>query len=235
MNELMGVTARSLEQALITLRPAIIAAAIITFGWIAARLARWLVWRGLRAVNFDRWIRRTGLAAAAGCSGTPQAARFSALAVFWAIFAAAILAALDSLQNSVAAHIVQTAMVLLPRLAAAAAIVVVGFWIGQYLGRTVLVWAVNEDLPGARHWAVAVRVLVSMVAVVAAADTLQFAGRVFLSAFIIVAGGAALAAGLAIGIGSAGTLRKSLEERFRDNRSHDAMESEASNTLWRHL
>jgi hypothetical protein len=76
-------------------------------------------------------------------------------------------------------------------------ILLVGAWLSQYLGRSLLVWAVNENLPAPRRIVAAARVLIMFVAVVVVADTLNFARTVFLAAFMILVGGAVLTASLA--------------------------------------
>ena len=107
---------------------------------------------------------------------------------------------------------------------AGALILLAGLWLGQYLGRGALVWAVNEDLPSPRKLAAGVRALVTFAAVVVAADTLNFAPAVFLAAFILMLGGAALAAGLAIGLGARDAVRRHFEQRAGHERGALAVE-----------
>jgi hypothetical protein len=73
-----------------------------------------------------------------------------------------------------------------------------------------------------------VRVLILFIAVVVAADQLDFARSVFLAAFIIFVGGAVLAASLSIGLGRGG-LQRFLEEK----RERTGEPGERS--LWSHL
>ncbi len=114
-------------------------------------------------------------------------------------------------------QIIQSFVFLLPKLVVAGLILLAGAWLGQYLGRSMLVWAVNENFPSPRRLAAVVRILIMFVAVVVAADQLNFARSVFLAAFIIFVGGAVLAASLAIGLGS-GSVQRFLEERERTTR-----------------
>jgi hypothetical protein len=113
----------------------------------------------------------------------------------------------------------------------AGAIILVGIWLGQYLGRSTVVWAVNEGLPQPRRLAAAVRVVIMFVAVVVAAYQLDFARSVFLAAFILLLGGAVLAASLAAGIGAGDRFRRYLSDR--QERQEPSMERERS--LWSHL
>ena len=97
------------------------------------------------------------------------------------------------------------------------------------LGLSTLVWAVNEEIPCPRRIAGAVRIVIMFVALVAAADYLDFARGVFLAAFIILLGGSTLAASLAIGLGGRDAAKRYLELR-------KAREEESgARSLWTHL
>ena len=117
---------------------------------------------------------------------------------------------------------------LLPKLLIAGLILLGGAWLGQYLGRGMLVWAVNENVPSPRRLAAAVRIVIMFVAVVVAADQLDFARSVFLAAFIILVGGAVLAVSLAIG------LNRGAVPRFLDERRSPHEDAE-ERSLWSHL
>jgi hypothetical protein len=116
-------------------------------------------------------------------------------------------------------------VLLFPKLVVAALILVSGFWLAQFLGRSTLVWAFNDNVPRPRRLSLAVRAAVILAAVATAADQLDFGRQVFLAAFVLLAGGAALAAGLALGLGGRDALRRHLESpEPREDRS-----------LWDHL
>jgi hypothetical protein len=108
-------------------------------------------------------------------------------------------------------------------------ILLAGVWLSQFLGRSTLVWAVNENVPSPRKLAGAVRVAIMFVAVVVAADQLNFARTVFLAAFIILMGGAVLAASLALGLGSREATSRYFQERAQ------AREERGERSLWNHL
>jgi hypothetical protein len=100
--------------------------------------------------------------------------------------------------------------------------------LSQYLARCTVVWAFNENLPYPRRLAVAVRLIVLFVAVVVAADHLNFARSVFLAAFIILVGGLILASSLAIGLGASVGVRRYLEEKSKTA-------DDSGRSLWSHL
>ena len=72
-------------------------------------------------------------------------------------------------------------------------------------------------------------VLIMFVAVVVAANQLDFASSVFLAAFIILVGGAVLSVSLAAGIAASGRFRRYFEERSERAVDHE------ERSLWSHL
>ncbi len=92
-----------------------------------------------------------------------------------------------------------------------------------------LVWAVNEDFPAPRRLAAVVRIMIVFVSVVIAAYQLDFARPVFLSAFIIVAGGAVLVVGLAVVLELRTELRRLIERKPGDTAEPE------ERSLWSHL
>ncbi len=199
--------------------PRIIAAlAIVILGLACAHVARWLAARGIKASRLDHFLANSGLASLLGFSSRFRAARAVVGIVYWSIVLVTLLAAVDAFDMRLTSRAIEAAVLLLPKLVTAGAIVLAGMWVGQYLGRSTLVWACNEELARPRLLAGAVRTAIVLVAVAAAADHLDFARAVFLTGFAIVfAGGVA-----ALGVGVArGWFSRREEER--------------AESLWNHL
>jgi hypothetical protein len=225
-----GAVDRLSQQLRDDLPPLIAAAAIMGMAYLFARVARWFTLRAFKGIQVDHWLRRSGVASVLHRSGTLRASHVVAQSVYWALLIVGALAALNAFGTNITARMVESAVLLLPRLLLGAVILFSGLWLGQYLGRSMLVWAVNEDLPSPRRLALLVRVLVVFVAVVVTADTLNFAREVFLAAFILLMGGAALAGGLAIGLGARDSVRRRFEER-----AAAVHENGQERSVWSHL
>jgi hypothetical protein len=225
-----GALERLSQQMQHDLPPVIAALAILLFALLCARAARWLVRRVFKGIEVDLWLRRSGLSTIIDPSGTLRASRVAARVAYWGILIVGLLAALNALGTQVTSRMAEQIVILFPRVATGGLILLAGIWLGQYLGRSALIWAVNEDLPGPRRLALAVRALVIFAAVVVAADTLDFAKGVFLAAFVVILGGAALAGGLALGLGTRDAVSRRLSG---DSRSEDRALS--GRTLWNHL
>ena len=216
------------EQSMKYLPPLLAAVAILLIAWLAAHLARWACAKFFRGIELDRWLRRSGLSEMIDPAGRIQGARAVPRVLYWAILGAGLLTALNAFNTQLTSRMVEALVFFFPKLISAGAILLAGGWLSRYLSSRVLVWAVNEEIPWPRRLAGLVRVLVMFVTVVATADYLNFARGVFLSAFILVVGGAALGAALALGLGCREPVRRFLEQR-------SSQETAAGRSLWDHL
>jgi hypothetical protein len=225
---LQGVLDRLLKYVTIYL-PSLLAALILFLSaYVLAVAARWLLYRIFKGPAIDKFLRQSGVAFMLDPSGRLRATRLVAETVYWCLLLSGFLLGLSVFDTDLTTQMIQKFVFLMPQLVVAALIVLGGAWLGQYLGRGMLVWAVNENIPGARRLALLVRVIVIFVAVVVAADQLNFARSVFLAAFIILVGGGVLTASLAIGLG--GGLRRLLAAQ-KEPQAEDAHER----SLWNHL
>jgi len=218
-----------LHRQMTTYLPSLLAAAALILGaYLTAILARWLIYKIFKGLAIDKFLRETGVVYLLAPSGRLHATRLAAETAYWCILLSGVLLGLDVFGTDLTTQMTQGIVRLLPQLFVAGLILLSGTWLGQYLGRGVLVWAVNENFPSPHRLAAAVRVLVTFAAVVIAAVQLRFASSVFLAAFIIIVGGAVLAASLAIGLGNRGVRRL-----FEERREH--VENAAERSLWNHL
>jgi Conserved TM helix len=228
---LKGVLDRLQIQAT-TYLPSIIGAAIvILIAVVFAVVVRRIFYRIFKGATIDRFLRRTGLAHLLDPTGQLRATRVAAEVAYWSILIIGVLAGLSVFGTDLTAQLLQSFVFLIPRLVIAMLIVLGGAWLSQYLARSMLVWAFNEDLPHPRRFAAGVRVLVLFVAAVVAADQLDFARSVFLTAFVILVGGLALTISLAVGIGASGRVRNYFEE----SKKRKEKEEKEERSLWTHL
>lgn len=210
------------------LPPLLAGLVIFAVALLFARLARWLLLRVTKASGFEQFLAQSGLSSMLGRSGRLRAARLVSATLFWAIALIGALTALSAFNTNLTTRIIEAVVFLLPKLVTAGAIVLAGAWLGQYLGRSVLVWSCNEGVPYPRALATAVRLFVIFVSVVVAADHLDFARTVFLAAFIMVVGGMTVAASIAVGIGAHDAVQRHVREAERDAAGQEK-------SLWDHL
>jgi hypothetical protein len=213
-----------------TYLPSLLAAlALILTAYLIAVSIRWVIYRIFKGLTIDKFLRQSGVAFMIDRSGRLRATRLVAETTYWAILVIGFLMGLSVFNTDLTTQTIQGFVFLLPKLVVAGLILLAGMWLSQYLGRSLLVWAVSEELPSPRRLAAVTRLLIMFVAVVVAADQLNFARNVFLAAFIILVSGAVLTASLAIGLNAGGGLRRLLEERG------EGAEESTERSLWSHL
>lgn len=210
------------------LPPLLAGLVIFAAALVFAKLARLLLLRVTKVSGFEQFLAQSGLSSMLGRSGRLRAARLVASTVFWGILLAGALTALSAFNTELTSRIIETVVFLLPKLITAGAIVLAGVWLGQYLGRSVLVWACNDGVPYPRALATAVRLFTVFVSVVVAADHLDFARTVFLAAFITLVGGMVLAASIAVGIGAHDAVQRRVREAQQPAGAQER-------SLWDHL
>jgi hypothetical protein len=107
-------------------------------------------------------------------------------------------------------QLARSALGYIPNILAAALVFLVGVIVARYLGRTVLIGAVNMNLQYARLLSMGVKWLVIVLALAMALEHLKIAPRVVELAFGILFGGIVFALALAVGLGSKELVTKSL-------------------------
>jgi hypothetical protein len=217
------------QQIELHLPPLLVALTMLLGAWLIALLARLLLMRLFKGMALERFVQQSGLLSLMGGPPRFPASRVVASVVYWAVLGVGLLAALNVFNTQITTRMAETVMLLTPKVLTAGAIILAGAWLGRYLGRGALVWACNEDLPGARRLAAAVRFLILFLAVVLAADQLDFGRTVFLLAFLLLVGGGVLALGLGLGLGARDAFREYLGVKLAGREEHH------ERSLWSHL
>ncbi|MBA4182252.1 MAG: hypothetical protein C0506_16840 [Anaerolinea sp.] len=208
--------------------PLLVALIVLALFWLVAKLVRWLMTKAIKGAGIDRFLSDSGLRSMFDSAGRLHGTPLIAGAAYWLIIAGGVLAALNVFGTDLTSRMVEATVFLFPKAVTAGLILLAGAWLAQFLGRSVLVWASNEEIPGPRRMAAATRLVTMFVAVVVASDVLDFAPRVFFAAFVILVGGAVLAASLAVGLGGRDAIRGYLGERR-------SKQEEDEKSLWSHL
>ncbi len=186
---------------------------IILIGIIAARIARAVLLMLLKAINFDSWSDRMGLTSVMrkGDLWAKPSAAVGAF-VFWLLIIVAFMAGLNALQVSAIDSLTSQFVLYLPRVLAAVLILVFGYIGTGFIGRAVLISAVNSGYHFAKLFAEAVRILLVVLFVAMALEQLQVAPNIVVAAFSIIFGGIVLALAIAFGVGGIDAAKKVIEE-----------------------
>lgn len=188
---------------------------IIVLGFIAAALFNYLFQKGLRALKFDVWSEEIGLTTAlrkAGFSISPT--RFMGAFLYWFVVVLFFMAGFATLGYRVTDALVSLFFMYLPKFFSAVVIIVLGYFIANFLARASLIAAVNAGIEYSKLLSETVRVFLFILAAAMALEQLEIAPRIVFAAFTIFFGAIGLAIAIAFGIAGREYAKKAIEYLF---------------------
>jgi small-conductance mechanosensitive channel len=204
------------QQAVASLSSLIGILALILLGLILGWMAKEIIYRALRALRFDRLCDRLGVGLVVERTGLARSSSYLAGQVVQGlIILTALLAGLNALGTPLTRNLVERFFLYLPHLLAALLVLVVGALISRFLGRSVLIAAVNAQMPSARLLAGLTRFFVMALTVVAALDEVGISRTTIIVAFAILFGGLVAAAAIAVGLGARDLVHDLIQSQFR--------------------
>jgi hypothetical protein len=200
---------------------ALVALLLLLTAFVIALLARTLLLRALRGLDFDRRTEHWGLPASMALPSSTGLSQTVVRVVYWTILILGLLISLTALNATIPSQLALSVFEYLPHLLAALMILIVGAVVARFMARSALIGAVNMQIQSARLLSLAVKWLVLLVAGAMALDHLGIGRSVLLLAFSILFGGIVLAASLAVGLGARDVVGRSLERQFRESPRSD--------------
>lgn len=201
---MLEIAAERLEYGLyqiLTFLPHLLAAlGILLVGYAVAKMVERGTQLFLERIGFDRWMRDGGVSEALERTGTGLAAsRVLAKLAFWGIMLLVILLVANALGLAVVSELFAELVSYIPSVIAAVIILLLGMVLGEFVRDVVLASA--GAMYGGRTLARIAKGAVLVLAVFMALEQLNIAEDIVLVAFIALVGAAALAAGIAFGLG----------------------------------
>ena len=166
---------------------------LILFGLILGWIAKEILYRVLRALRFDRLCDRLGVGQVVERTGMGHSSSYLAgQLVQGLIILVTLLAGLNELGTPLSRNLVDQFFLYLPHLLAAFLVLIGGALVSRFLGRSVLIAAVNAQMPSARLLSGLSRFFVMALTVVAALDELGISRITIIVTFAIVLEGSSL-------------------------------------------
>lgn len=204
-----------LYQKFITFFPNLLAMLVIVgAGLFVAWAVRLGLMRLLKALGFDSWADRMGLTALMrkGDLWTKPTPAVGSM-VFWIIMIIALMAGLSALKVRAVDTLVSQFFLYLPRAFSAVLILVFGYVIAGFIGRAVLIAAVNSGYHYAKLLAEAVRLLLTVLILAMALEQLSVAPGIVIAAFSITFGGIVIALAISFGVGGIEAAKRMIERK----------------------
>lgn len=187
----------------------------IVVSLVVAIVLAFLVRRLLDGLEFEKHLSNWGVGSVADWSPTNRPTLLVARSIAFLVILIGFVIGIAAFNAQWTTMLAQTLFAYIPNIIGAILVLLVGAIVARFLGRSVLIGAVNMNLQHARLLSVGVKWLVIVLAVAMALDHLRIAPGIVELAFGILFGGIVLSLSLAVGLGSKDLVSKSLERDAR--------------------
>jgi hypothetical protein len=216
VNDALRQSASRLLTGIASVLPGVVAMVVAVlvaalFGWAI----RVLLMRALRGVRFDERMEHLGFTVVSELSPSRSPALLVARVVFWFVLLLGFLVGLSAIDPVRTGTLLGAVLGYLPNVVVAVLLLVIGALVARFVGRSVLIGAVNLQIESAKLLSIGVKWMVMVLATAMALTHLSIGGPVLTLAFGILFGGIVLAMSLAVGLGSKDMVRKGWERRER--------------------
>ena len=195
---------------------------VLVAGWLAARMIRFAVVKGLRAINFNVLTERAGTDDFLKQGGIQSDTTdiFGAL-VFLLVILAALVIGFNGLGLTYITDLLGKLVLIVPRLIIALLIVVFGAYFAQFVGNAAAMYFRASGLSDADLLGRLAQYAILAFVVLIALDEADVGGAIVRNSFLIVLAGVVLALALAFGLGGQRRAAEFLERWFPSRRTED--------------
>lgn len=194
----------------------------IVVSLVVAIVLAFLIRRLLDGLEFEKHLSSWGFGSIEDWSPTNRPTLLVARSIAFLVIVIGFVIGIAAFNAQWTTMLAQALFAYIPNIIGAVLVLLVGVIVARFLGRSVLIGAVNMNLQHARLLSVGVKWLVIVLAVAMALDHLRIAPGIVELAFGILFGGIVLSLSLAVGLGSKELVSKSLERDAR--RSSEVLE-----------
>lgn len=178
------------------------AIAVLIVGWLVAKLARFAVTRGLRAINFNILTERAGIDGFLEQGGlrSDTTGIFAAL-VYWLVILAALVIAFNSVGLTYITDLLGQVVLFVPKVIVALLIVTFGAYFARFVSNAVVTYCRNVGVQDAALLGTLAQYAIMAFVVLIALDQVNVGGEIVRESFLVILAGVVLALALAFGIG----------------------------------
>ena len=204
-------------QRLVAFMPNLLTCLIIfVFGFIAAWIVKYIVSKIANLLRVDRFCAKVGITETFGKVGIKEPpARLLSRIFYWLVVIIFVIIALYTLKVPAIEVLLEKFFLYLPDLFVAALLIIVGYILGNFLGRTALIASVNAGVKFSRLLGKGVKAVVVLLALVMALEQLGIGSGTVIVAFTVQFGGFVFALSLSFGLGGKDIARQYLEGKVK--------------------
>ena len=175
---------------------------ILVAGWIVAKMARFAIAKGLRAVNFNVLTERAGMDGFLRDGGIhSDTTDIIALLVYWLVILASLVIGFNLMGLTYITDLLGQVILFLPKVMVALLILAFGAYFARFIGNAVTAYCRNVHLQDADTLGRLAQYAIIAFVVLIALDQVNIGGDIVRQTFLIILAGVVLALALAFGIG----------------------------------
>jgi hypothetical protein len=175
---------------------------IILIGWLIAKLVRFVVERGLRAINFNVLTERAGtdhFLQQGGLQG--DTTTLFGLFAYWLVILVSLLSASEQMGLVHITDLLKRILLYSPEVLISMLIAVFGSYFARFVGSAVSTYCVEAQIPDADLLGKLAQYLIMAFVIMIALSQLEVGGDIVQRTFLVILAGVVLALALAFGIG----------------------------------
>ena len=200
-----------------------LALVVLIAGWLAAKVVKFAVVKGLRAINFNVLTDRAGMDGFLRHGGIESdTTDIFGLLVYWLVILVGLVVACNSLGLTYITDLLGQVVVFVPKVLVALVILAFGAYFSAFIGSTVTTYCSNVGIRDADLLGKLAQYAIVVFVVLIALDQVNVGGAIIRQSFLIILGGVVLALALAFGIGgqhwAANQLERWWPRRDRDEK-----------------
>jgi len=189
---------------------------IFVFGFIAAWIVKYVVSKIANVLRVDRFCAKVGITETFGKVGIKEPpARLLSRIFYWLVVIIFVIIALYTLRVPAIEKLLEKFFLYLPDLFVAALLIIIGYILGNFLGRATLIASVNAGVRFSRLLSKGVKTIVVLLASVMALEQLGIGRGTVIVAFTILFGGFVFALSLSFGLAGKNIARQYLEGKIK--------------------
>jgi len=179
-----------------------LALVVLIAGWIFAKMARFAVARGLRAINFNILTERAGIDGFLRDGGIQaDTTEILALLTYWLVILAALVIGFNGLGLTYITDLLGRVLLFVPKVMVALLILAFGAYFARFVGNAVCAYFRNVHLQDADLLGKLAQYAILTFVVLIALDQVNVGGDIVRQTFLIVLAGVVFALALAFGLG----------------------------------
>jgi flagellar biosynthesis protein FliQ len=180
----------------------LLAILVLVVGWMVAKMVRFAIAKGLRAVNFNVLTERAGMDGFLrdGGIGTDTAGLLATL-FYWLVILASLVIGFNLLGLSYITDLLGRVVLFLPKVMVALLILAFGAYFAKFVGNAVTAYCRNVHLQDSDILGRLAQYAIVAFVVLIALDQVNVGGDIVRQTFLIVLAGVVFALALAFGLG----------------------------------